>query len=102
MGLPVVTRLSNTFPSRVASSLLNAIGLPELITHCNEEYEALALSLATNPDALVAIKRKLANNRSTYPLFNTSLFTHHIEAAYNVMWERYQQGLVPEHIYVEP
>jgi predicted O-linked N-acetylglucosamine transferase (SPINDLY family) len=99
-GLPVLTLMGQSFASRVAASLLNAIGLPELITNTQEEYEALAIELATNPQKLVEIKLKLANNRLTTPLFDTPLFTKNLEAAYLKIHERYLAGLPPECIYV--
>ena len=99
-GLPVLTRIGETFAGRVAASLLNAIGLTELITSTPQAYEALAIELAANPEKLAAIKRKLATNRLTTPLFDTQLFTRHIEAAYTAMYERYQADLPPDHIYV--
>jgi len=101
MGLPVLTCIGNSFPSRVAASLLNAINLPELITTTQEQYESLAVELATNPEKLKTIKDKLVNNLSTAPLYDTPLFTRHLESAYLTMYDRYQQGLDPEHIYVE-
>jgi predicted O-linked N-acetylglucosamine transferase (SPINDLY family) len=101
-GLPVLTCTGETFASRVASSLLNAIGLPELITKTPEEYEALAIELATNRSRLEQIKEKLANNRLSTPLFDMRLYTRHIEAAYTAMYERYQANLPPAHIYVQP
>jgi predicted O-linked N-acetylglucosamine transferase (SPINDLY family) len=94
-GLPVVTALGSTFPGRVAASALNAIGLPELVTHTLEKYEALALKLATDPGMLADIKAKLAQNRLTHPLFDTDRFRQHIESAYITMWERYQRGEAP-------
>ena len=94
-GLPVLTCLGETFAGRVAASLLRAIGLPELITTSLDEYEALALKLASDPALLATIKSKLVQNRETYPLFNTARFTRHIEAAYITMWERYQRGEPP-------
>jgi protein O-GlcNAc transferase len=94
-GLPVLTCLGETFAGRVAASLLRAIGLPELITTSLDEYEALALKLASDPALLATIKSKLAQNRETYPLFDTARFTRHIEAAYTTMWERYQRGEPP-------
>ena len=97
-GLPVLTRIGETFASRVAASLLNAIGLSELVTSTPQAYEALAIELATNPEKLAAIKRKLANNRLTTPLFDTQTYTRHIEAAYTMMYERYQADLPPDHI----
>ena len=99
-GLPVLTRIGETFAGRVAASLLNAIGLPELITSTPQAYEALAIELATNPEKLAAIKRKVANNRLTTPLFDIQTFTRHIEAAYTMMYERYLADLPPDHIYV--
>ncbi len=99
-GLPVLTLMGQTFAGRVAAGLLHAIELPELITHSQEQYESKAIELATNPKLLGEIKQKLARNRLTTPLFNTPLFTKHIEAAYVAMYERYQTNLPPEHIYI--
>jgi protein O-GlcNAc transferase len=97
-GLPVVTLIGRTFAGRVASSLLNAIGLPELITHSRGEYEALAIDLALNKEKLQSIRKKLARNRLTTPLFDTPLYTAHLEAAYEAMYRRYQVGLPPQDI----
>ena len=97
-GVPVLTLMGQSFASRVAASLLNAIGLPELITNTQEEYEALAIDLAMNPQKLTDIKLKLAKNRLTTPLFDTPLFTKNLEAAYIKMIEQYQADLEPEHI----
>ena len=99
-GLPVLTLMGQSFASRVAASLLNAVGLPEFITTSQEEYEALAIELALSPKKLADIKLKLSNNRLTAPLFDTPLFTKHLEAAYIKMVEGYQAGLKPEYILV--
>jgi predicted O-linked N-acetylglucosamine transferase (SPINDLY family) len=98
--LPVLTCLGETFAGRVAGSLLNAVGLPELITTTPETYEQMAIELATHPERLAVLKHKLAENRLTAPLFDTKLFTKHIEAAYTAMHEREQAGLTPDHIAV--
>ncbi len=90
-GLPVITCMGNAFAGRVAGSLLNAIGLPELITHTLQEYENLALKLATTPEMLSELRLKLALNRKTHPLFDTNRFCCHIESAYFTMWEQYQR-----------
>jgi protein O-GlcNAc transferase len=99
-GLPVLTRIGNTYVGRVAASLLSAIGLPELITATVEDYERLAVDLATHPEKLIAIRTRLANNRLTTPLFDTGLFTARIEAAYTAMHARHQADLPPDHIVV--
>ncbi len=95
-GVPLVTCLGSTFASRVAASLLKAVGLDELITNSLAEYEALALKLARDPAPLASVRAKLKRNRETYPLFDTARFTRHLEAAYVTMWERYQRGEAPE------
>ena len=99
-GLPVLTLMGQSFASRVAASLLNAIGLPELITSTREEYEGLAIELALNPKKLADVKSKLANNRLSAPLFDTPLFAKNIESAYTKMYDHYQNDLKPEHIFI--
>jgi protein O-GlcNAc transferase len=100
VGLPVLTRIGEAFPGRVAASLLNAINLPELITASSDEYERLAVDLAMHPERLAAIRQKLAANRLASPLFDTARFTRHIEAAYIAMYERYTSGLGSDHIVI--
>jgi protein O-GlcNAc transferase len=100
-GLPVLTHCGETFAGRVAASLLNAIGLPELIAENPAAYEALALELATDPGRLSAIRSKLAANRLSSPLFDTARYTRHIEAAFAEMHRRYLAGLDPEHIEIQ-
>ncbi|MHC1944486.1 tetratricopeptide repeat protein [Bradyrhizobium sp. UFLA06-06] len=99
-GLPVLTILGDTFASRVAASLLHAVGLPELIAESPDAYERMAVDLATHPEKLAALKARLAANRLTAPLFDTKRFTRHIEAAYTAMYERHQAGIAPDHIVV--
>ena len=94
-GLPLVTLSGETFVSRVAASLLHAVGLPELVTENLADYEALALRLATTPALLAAIREKLEGNRLAAPLFDTDRFRRHIEAAYVTMYERSQRGEAP-------
>jgi predicted O-linked N-acetylglucosamine transferase (SPINDLY family) len=93
MGVPVLTCIGKAFSGRVAASLLKAVNLPEMITTTQEEYERLAIELATNPEKIKTIKKKLANNLPTAPLYDTPLFTKNLEAAYQVMYEKYQNDL---------
>jgi predicted O-linked N-acetylglucosamine transferase (SPINDLY family) len=101
-GLPVLTCMGKSFASRVAASLLNAVGLPELITDTREDYESLAITLAQNPARLAALKQKLADNRTSAPLFNGALTARHLEKAYEAMLSRHRAGLAPDHIDVAP
>lgn len=101
-GLPLVTKVGEGFAARVGASLLGAVGLPELITHSERAYEALALSLATDPHRLQEIKTKLAAHRATAPLFDTKRFARHLEAAYDRVYQRYLNGEAPEDLVVAP
>ena len=91
-GLPVLTCKGGSFASRVGASLLNAAGLPELITGNLADYEAVALRLARDPAGLAALRARL----STEKLFNTPRFIAGLEAAYETMAERSRKGLAPE------
>jgi predicted O-linked N-acetylglucosamine transferase (SPINDLY family) len=91
-GVPVLTRRGTAFAGRVGASLLHAAGLPDLVTETQEDYENLAVKLATQPDAFAAIKAKLTRN---CPLFDTDLFRRNIEAAYLRMWEIWLAGESP-------
>ena len=99
-GLPVLSCEGETFPGRVGASLLRAVGLPELVTASLDEYETQALELARNPQALLALRQRLAARRSTAPLFDTALYTKHLEAAFTAMWQRHLAGWTLEHIHV--
>jgi predicted O-linked N-acetylglucosamine transferase (SPINDLY family) len=85
----------------MAGSLLQAVGLPELITGSPEAYEALARRLAAEPDLLKGIRRKLAGNIGTATLFDTGRFCRHLEIAYRKMWERHICGEPPAPIVVD-
>lgn len=94
-GVPLVTCAGETFPSRVAGSLLHAIGLPELIADDLESYYDLAFDLATRPEHLSRIKHKLAANRLSAPLFDIRAYTRHLEGLFEAMWQRYRDGETP-------
>jgi protein O-GlcNAc transferase len=86
-GLPVLTCSGDTFAGRVAGSLLIAAGMPELVTRSLEEYEAMALTLARDPQRLVALRQRLENNRDACALFDLPKLTSNIELAYTRMWQ---------------
>ncbi|WP_343736375.1 tetratricopeptide repeat protein [Acidovorax sp.] len=99
-GLPVLTRAGLSFAARVAASLLQAVGMPELVTRTSEEYEALAIALAQDPVRLKALRDKLDAEKKQAPLFNAKQFASDMEAAYLEMHARCVQGLRPDHIEV--
>jgi protein O-GlcNAc transferase len=97
-GVPVLTRIGETFAGRVAASILKAVGLPELVVETSQSYEDFAIELATNREKLSGLRKKLADNLSTTPLFDTRRYTRNIESAYAEMHRRTQAGLAPEAI----
>ena len=97
-GTPHLALRGETFSSRVTSSLLTAIGLPELIAGDAESYRALALRLAGDRAYHAVIRARLAANRLSKPLFDSVLFTRHLEAGYEAAWRRCRDGLPPDHI----
>jgi predicted O-linked N-acetylglucosamine transferase (SPINDLY family) len=86
MGLPVLTYSGKSFASRMCGSLLNSIGLHQLITHSLEDYEKVAILLAKNSNAMSLIKNELANQKLKSTLFNTELFSRHLEKAYKTIY----------------
>lgn len=99
-GVPVLTRPGQQFAARVGASLVSAVGLPEMIATSVEDYEARALALARDPDALASLRSKLQRNRLTTPLFDTLGFTRMLERAFDMAHARSQRGLPPAHLEV--
>ena len=99
-GLPIVTKQGKQFSARVASSLLTACGLPELITKNEKEYEELIYELATNPKKLKKISLKLSENRKSKPLFNTKQYTNNFENGLQKAYDLYFYGEHPKNIFV--
>lgn len=101
-GLPLLTLSGESFASRVAASLLHAVGLPELVTQTLDDYTALAIELATDPARLEGLRSTLAAARSTSSLFDAAGFAAQLERAFTIMVERQRQGQAPQDICLEP
>jgi predicted O-linked N-acetylglucosamine transferase (SPINDLY family) len=101
-GCPVLTMSGETFVSRVAGSLLQTIGLPELITYSLDEYQAMALRLARDADLLAGLRARLEANRKTSRLFDAGRFARSIEEAYLTMWQIHASGQPPRAFTVSP
>jgi predicted O-linked N-acetylglucosamine transferase (SPINDLY family) len=94
-GLPVLTCAGDAFVSRMAGSLLRAIGLPELVTTSLEAYEQCALQLSAGGPELASLRARLGSACANRPLFDARRFCRQLEAAYGEVWERHRQGLEP-------
>jgi protein O-GlcNAc transferase len=101
VGLPVLTRTGKSFAGRMGSSLLRAVGLPELITATAQEYEDKAVELAKNPTLMQSIRQKLATNLPTSALFDNQTFARHIETAFTTIHQRVCQNLPTMHVKVQ-
>lgn len=97
-GLPLVTYSGRTFASRVAGSLLHAIGMPDTVCDSVEAYEAKVLELAHDQDKRLAIRRHIEAARLTSPLFSGAHIARDIEDLYTRMWDRALAGLPPAHL----
>ncbi|MGE3474674.1 MAG: hypothetical protein AB7H70_02575 [Rhodospirillaceae bacterium] len=94
-GLPLLTCTGETFAGRVATSILIAAGLPELVTTSPADYERRAFELARDPAALKVLRERLRKNRASAPLFDTLRYTRNIERAFAMMWARHVEGRAP-------
>ena len=101
MGLPVITCMGESFASRQAASILKSINLPELITTTLDEYETLAINLASDSKKLKLIKKDLNNNLSTKSLYDTHSFTKNLESAYQIIYEKNQKGISKDDIEIK-
>jgi len=101
-GLPVLTCPGETFAGRVAASVVTAAGLPELVAASPEAYESEAVRLAQSPGTLATIRARVAEARTSAPLFDTAAFTRHLESAFTRMVDRAARGLPPEAFEVRP
>jgi predicted O-linked N-acetylglucosamine transferase (SPINDLY family) len=91
-GVPLATKIGETFASRVAASLLTNVGLPELIVTDDESYFALVCDLVDNPTKLAELRRKLARNRLTTPLFDTTRFAAYLLRLFQAIWNQEERG----------
>ncbi|WP_454016720.1 O-linked N-acetylglucosamine transferase, SPINDLY family protein [Azospirillum sp. Marseille-Q6669] len=94
-GLPMLTVAGEGFASRVGTSLLRAVGLPELVTRSLADYEAAAVRLAGDPDGIARLKARLMAERERAPLFDTDRLARALERAYATMWDIHMAGKAP-------
>jgi predicted O-linked N-acetylglucosamine transferase (SPINDLY family) len=101
VGLPILTIRGKSFASRVASSLLDEVDMPELISESMIEYRNKAIEIARDPEKLKKIKDKLLENVKNSYLFNSKLYTQRIEFAFNEIYRRHKNNLPADHIYIQ-
>ena len=88
-GLPVVTKMGNSFASRVSASLLNALNVSELVTKTDEEYKKMIIELSNDHNKLLKIREKISKNIFKEALFDSNLYTKNLEKTYQIIYENY-------------
>jgi predicted O-linked N-acetylglucosamine transferase (SPINDLY family) len=101
VGVPLITLGGNTFASRVASSLLMAIEMPELIASSLADYEQMAIEIGRSPQKISALKERLVDKIFEAPLFDTDKFVRNLENAFLEIYSRFSKQLPPDHIKVQ-
>jgi protein O-GlcNAc transferase len=100
-GLPVLTLIGESYPARVSAAILNSMGLPDLITNTQEEYEFKAIEFGNDADKLWEIRERLSKNKLTSPVYDVKKMTKSVEAAYEAMYDRYCNDLLPDNIEIK-
>ena len=94
-GVPVLTVAGTHFPGRVAASILQSIGAPELVTGSLAEYQAMALRLATDEESRLALRARIELNRRHWPLFDTDRYVRNLETGYEQVWQAWLDNRPP-------
>jgi protein O-GlcNAc transferase len=101
-GVPVLTRPGATFTSRVATSLLHAVGLGQLSVGSREEYQSLAIHIATSPRELASLRQWLGAARDRAALFDSTWYCRQLEAAFEEAAARHRRGQPPTVLELAP
>lgn len=92
MGCPLVGLCGDTFAARVSGSILTSCGLADLVTHTLDDYEKLALRLATDSGFMQDVRSRLAAARDAAPLFDAEKFARDLEGLYLRIADRPSAG----------
>ena len=101
-GLPVLTLPGESFASRVAASVLAAVGLEGLAMGSVEDYEAALVTMAGDDSILAGLRAHLVSNRLQLPLFDSVGHTRRFEALLGRMWQQWCSGHRPDHLPATP
>ncbi|RAU22555.1 peptide transporter [Paramagnetospirillum kuznetsovii] len=98
MGVPLITVAGERLASRVAASLLHAVGLPELVMNTPDEFLALASQLGRDRGCLSELRARLSSLLPTAPGFDPTRFARDLEQAYDQIWARHASGKKADNI----
>jgi predicted O-linked N-acetylglucosamine transferase (SPINDLY family) len=92
MGVPLVTRVGETFSARNSYSMLMNVGITEGIAWNAEDYVEWGIRFGKDESLRQQVQWKLRQSRQTSPLWNAKEFTQEMEKAYQAMWTIYRDG----------
>jgi predicted O-linked N-acetylglucosamine transferase (SPINDLY family) len=97
-GVPVLTVMGGHWVSRMSASQLIAAGLPDLVFSSIGAYEQAAIDLALDESKLRSVKQRIKQNMTSHPLFDCQSFVRRLETGFEIIWQRFMDGLVPDHV----
>lgn len=99
-GLPVLGLSGHTFAARVSESLLNTLGLSELVMHNLQEFETKAVDIGRNPEKLRHYREILERGKIESSLYKPAQLAAWLEEGLKTALDRFEKGLRPEHIVI--
>ena len=92
MGVPVVTLLGENLVGRLSASLLEPIGLHELVARDPDDYVRIACDLARDPARLAVLRHGLRDRLARSPLCDGARRARQFERIYRAVWRRWCQA----------
>jgi predicted O-linked N-acetylglucosamine transferase (SPINDLY family) len=89
MGVPVVSKLGKLTASRIAGSILTAIGLTEFVASDDDSYFETATRFASQPQLLSELRASLPGRIANSAAGNAVDYTRAVEAHYRRFWRDY-------------
>jgi len=89
MGVPVVAKLGKLTNSRVAGSILTAIGLTDFVASGEDDYFEIATRFASQPEVLSALRASLPARIANSDAGDAVRYTRAVEAHYRRFWRDY-------------
>ena len=96
MGVPVLALKGDRHAARVGESLLNNVGLPELVAADKDDYLRLAKELAAAPDRIVAYRHGMRGRMRGSSLMDSHRLGRDLGTALRAMWIRHCGGFAPD------
>jgi protein O-GlcNAc transferase len=84
-----VTLAGDRFCARMGLSLLENVGLPELVARTPADYVRIAVELAADRPRLAALRASLRGRMAASPICDAPRAARELEKAYREMWREW-------------